>query len=259
MRNRAKLILAVALVLSLVGRESQAYSMIPHRIDSPWHLHRNQKFGTKCQEMRFVGANQVQQRSSASPPRTVVSSSFKEGSEAFPQKEQDADISVDDLWSHSMSSTSRPDTPPVFRLGSVVRMRSAENSKRKLAQKIVEANHPLLFMLIFRWPMEWLRGERALRQIARSLPAAERNETEDLPVPGNAGAPETFDLSGRYKISGKVGKGAFASVMCAKDTILDKVVAIKCAADAIPDRHAYHRLAREVGLLRQVRCAGGAK
>ncbi|EKX55096.1 hypothetical protein GUITHDRAFT_43597, partial [Guillardia theta CCMP2712] len=63
----------------------------------------------------------------------------------------------------------------------------------------------------------------------------------------------TFDLSSRYKISGKVGKGAFASVMCAKDTILDKVVAIKCAADAIPDHHAYHRLAREVGLLRQLR------
>ncbi|KAJ1490235.1 kinase-like domain-containing protein [Baffinella frigidus] len=76
--------------------------------------------------------------------------------------------------------------------------------------------------------------------------------SKDAPVPGSAKSSD-FDLGSRYLLRGKVGSGAFSSVVSGKDTLHNELVAVKRVGNACPDVTALRRLQRELSLLRRVR------
>jgi len=81
-----------------------------------------------------------------------------------------------------------------------------------------------------------------------------RARTEDaMPQQTVAAFSEGYVLSGRYRIRGRIGKGAFGFVYSAEDLELDVVVAIKVLRPEVDGNHAMiRRFKQEIQLARQV-------
>ena len=154
--------------------------------------------------------------------------------------------------------------------GQVLRMRVSTEHDWAETRRVVARDSTFINTLMYRWPTSWLRAERHLNNLARTLrdeppePAAGQGEDEDSEAvdirkkrekkKADAEASLPFDLPvRRYRVAGKAGRGAFSVVRIARDLQQGRPVAIKRVSDAAPDYYQLRRLMRELALLRRVR------
>ena len=154
--------------------------------------------------------------------------------------------------------------------GQVLRMRVSTEHGWAETRRVVARDSTFINTLMYRWPTSWLRAERHLNDLARTLrdeppeSAAAQDEDEDSEdvdirkkrekEKADAEASLPFDLPvRRYRMAGKAGRGAFSVVRIARDLQQDRPVAIKRVSDAAPDYYQLRRLMRELALLRRVR------
>jgi hypothetical protein len=165
------------------------------------------------------------------------------------------DDRVDTLPSDNMTGVVVPTPrdwkpPPNGEAKSVHVLKSTQDCKWRMANTIVKRRHPLLRILMLKWPSEWLRGERRLLILGNKILQEKRSDPEGV-EPTRMTETSEIDLGKRYRISGRAGRGAFASVLAAKDFKTGELVAIKRVGDAAPDDFAVRRLLRELYQLRK--------
>jgi hypothetical protein len=136
-------------------------------------------------------------------------------------------------------------------VNSVFVLKSTTAAKWRMANSVVKQRHPLLRILMLKWPREWLRGERKLVSLGTKILRAKPSFPEGV-EPARLSEISHIDIGRRYRLSGTAGRGAFASVLAAKDLKTGELVAIKRVGDAAPDDFAVRRLLRELYQLRKV-------